>query len=148
MYIFEKTWGGNIFGDLGQLPQYPQMYPPNVLTLQYLFCTLPPYSWMLHSDLTCSIAHLNWDGVLRENDIIRSKMMAAILKEHKRSWEDKKPYQFTFTLEEITLTFKSILVECTNRFSMIVSMIVLLMFCLLISPLHTLIMLMHHNWAN
>ena len=35
MYIFEKTFGGNIFGDLGQLPQYPQMNSlPNVLTLQ------------------------------------------------------------------------------------------------------------------
>ena len=37
MYIFEKTFGGNIFGDLGQLPKYPQMNSPphNVLTLQY-----------------------------------------------------------------------------------------------------------------
>ena len=30
MYIFEKTFGGNIFGDLGQLPQYPQMYSPQM----------------------------------------------------------------------------------------------------------------------
>ena len=39
MYIFEKTFGGNIFGDLSEFPQYPQMNspPPNVLTLQYSY---------------------------------------------------------------------------------------------------------------